>query len=347
MSKRWLLFPLVLAATPALAQPCVLTGTIKGIGATPIIFRYTQQGKQHRDTVRAVNDRFTYTAKPSDTGQISLLIKAPKYTYFWYEPGKLTVTGDAAQPSRLTIVGTPENNTLDQYNRTIEWKFEEARKTQPVAADNLKEQEQQAARQFVKTHPASRTAAEVLYWQMVADEKPLTEYAQLLKHLTTTVRQSAQGKAAAKKLLALQNQPTVGRPVPEFSMADTAGTKHALATYRGQYVLLDFWGHWCGPCLRAMPKMKALHAQYASKLAIIGIAMEDAGDAALWKQTIRKHEVPGLQLSELQQAQGTVISGYNVQAFPTYMLVDRQGALLLRTNDLGDIEKKLPALADL
>jgi thiol-disulfide isomerase/thioredoxin len=347
MNKLWVLLPLALATTPVLAQSCVLTGTITGIGAKPLVFLYTQQGKRQRDTVRAVNDRFTYVAKPSDDGQIALFISAPRYTQFWYEPGKLNVTGAAAQPSQLTIVGTPENDVTNRFKHDIEWRFDQARKAQPTAIDQLNEQEQLATRQFIKSHPGSRTAAEALYWQTFANEKPLAEYAQLLKQLTPAVQQSVQGQKAAKRLLALQNQPTVGRPVPDFSVADTAGATHSLAAYRGKYVLLDFWGHWCVPCLQAMPKVKAVHTQYADKLAIIGIAMEDAKDAAQWKQAIRKHAIPGLQLSELQQATGPVISGYNVIAFPTYMLLDRQGMLLVRTNTFDDITKKLATLADL
>jgi len=345
-----LLLPLGLAAllaSPAAAQTCQVKGTIKGIGASPIIFRYVEQGKLHRDTVRAVNDRFTYTAKPSDDGRIIVFIKAPRFSDFWYEPGKLTVTGDATQPGYLTIVGTPENDLANQLNRDITWKFEQARKAQPAEASKLDEQEQLATRQFIGQHPASRTAAEALYWQMVYNEKPLADYEQLLKQLTPAVRQSKQGQQAARRLLALQNQPALGRPAPDFSVADTAGVQHSLAAYRGQYVLLDFWGHWCVPCLQAMPKVQALHQQYAQKLAIIGVAMEDASDAALWKKAIRQYGIPGLQLSELQQANGPVISGYNVTAFPTYMLLDRQGVLLVRTNTFDDITQKLAALGAL
>jgi hypothetical protein len=96
-----------------------------------------------------------------------------------------------------------------------------------------------------------------------------------------------------------------------------------------------------------MPKLQALHTQYADKVTVIGIGMEDKDDLAAWKWTIRKYNVPGLQLSELQAAEGPVISGYNVTAFPTYMLLDRQGVLLVRTDTFDDITKKLASLADL
>jgi peroxiredoxin len=344
MKNVVLLLVLASAALSASAQTCQVTGTIKDIGTKPIIFRYTQQGKQYRDTVRAVNDRFAYAAKPSDDGKINLQFSPSRFTPFWYEPGKLTVTGDVAKPGEVSITGTPENNTFDRYKRTIEWKFVQA---QLAAFDGLQAQEQLATRQFIEQNASTRTAAELLYWQMMYNDKPLEDYARLLKQLTPAVQQSLQGQEAAKRLLVLRNQPVIGKTAPDFSMADTAGTKFSLAAQRGQYVLLDFWGHWCGPCIKAMPKVKALHAQYTKKLAIIGIAMEDASDAALWKQAIRKHEIPGLQLSELQQANGPVISGYNVTAFPTYMLLDRKGIVIARSNDVDDITKKLLTLTDL
>ncbi|MGI4759667.1 MAG: redoxin domain-containing protein [Janthinobacterium lividum] len=348
MNKLYLLLALALAGSSVSAQSCLVSGTIKGIGAKPILFRYTQQGKTHRDTVRAVNDRFAYTAKPSDDGKIVLFVGPPRYDSFWVEPGKLTVTGDAALLGHLAIVGTPENDLQNEFNRTIGWKYDvDAAKTSAEKAAT-KALYNQGASRFVKAHPAARTSADLLYWQMLmAPNAPLAGYEQLAAQLAPAVRQSYQGQQVAKQLLILQNRPTVGRPVADFSMADTAGVKHSLATYRGKYVLLDFWGHWCSPCIKSMPKLRALHTQYGQQVAIIGIGMENPDDLARWKQAIRNYEVPGLQLSELQAADGPVISGYNVTAFPTYMLLDPKGMLVMSTTEIDDITKKLSTLGTL
>ena len=182
---------------------------------------------------------------------------------------------------------------------------------------------------------------------MTQPEYLLSDYEKLLQGLKPAVRQSWYGQQAAKRITLLRNQPTVGKLVADFSMADTLGVKHSLATYRGKYVLLDFWGHWCGPCIRAMPKVNALHQQYADKLAVIGIAMEGPNSAPLWKKAIRQYQIVGLQLSELQAEEGPVISGYNINAFPTYMLLDPKGALVMRTSNVDDITKKLATLGAL
>lgn len=338
-----------LLASPALAQPCQLAGSIAGLGNKPLLCYYTQKGVRHTDTIGVAHDQFAHVAKPGDDGMASLYIpEAPRRVSFWAEPGKLQVRGNAAQPTQLRVTGTPENEVLAEHNRTVSWQYDVATAKINAGLNTATQLHNQATVKFSKAHPAARTSADLLYWQiLMAPNEPLTQYEQLAAQLALAARQSFQGQQVAKRLLLLQNRPTIGRPVANFTIADTAGVEHSLATYRGKYVLLDFWGHWCSPCLKAMPKVKALHAQYAPKLTIIGIGMEAPGDLAVWKQAIRKYEAPGLQLSELQGDEGPVISGYNVTAFPTYMLLDPKGALLLSTNEVDDITKKLATLGGL
>jgi thiol-disulfide isomerase/thioredoxin len=338
-----------LLASPSFAQTCQLTGNIAGLTNKKLLYQYTQQGIEHTDTVRVANGHFAHVAKSGDDGMGALYIPgSSSYTSFWVEPNKLLVQGDAAQPDKIRVTGTPENNLLDEYKRTVDWKYGVGAAKTSAEFEAARELYNQATIQFIKTHPTARTSAHLLYSQLRTNPSyPLAQYEQLAKQLSPRVRQSSQGQQVAKRLLVLQNQPTVGRPVADFTVADTAGVKHSLATYRGKYVLLDFWGHWCGPCIKAMPKVNALHQQYADKLAIIGIAMEGPNSAPLWKKAIRQYQVPGLQLSELQTDEGPVIAGYNINAFPTYMLLDPKGTLVLRTNDVDDITQKLAALGSL
>ena len=338
-----------LMASPTMAQTCQLTGDIAGLGNQPLLYWYTRQGERHTDTVRVTKGHFTLLAKRSDDGKGALYIPGKSsYTTFWLEPGKLLVQGDAAQPGKIRVTGTPENQVRDEYARTVDWKYDAYATKDSATFRQVQAQNYQATRHFIATHPAARTSADLLYEQLMTNQRyPLTQYEQLWQQLAPGVRQSVQGQRAAKRLLVLRQQPKVGKPVANFTVADTAGVPHTLATYRGRYVLLDFWGHWCGPCLQAMPKVKALHAQYGQRLALIGIGMENKDDASAWKQAIRTHEVPGLQLSELQGDEGPIITGYNITAFPTYLLLDPQGVRVLSTNDVDDVSKKLATMGAL
>lgn len=349
------LLPLALAAllaSPACAQT-QLTGDIAGLGTRTIEYTYTQQGQVRTDSVRVIKDHFALRIKGGDDGMGKLLLRDKLTRSYsevpiWVEPGTVRIQGAAAQPYQLDATGTPENKALSEYNHTVAWKSSPLPGQSKDYYSALRAKRQQETRQFIQAHPATRTSAYLLDEQLQTQPNyPVADYEKLAQALAPAVRQSWYGPEVAKHLDLLRRQPTVGQPVADFSIADTAGVQHSLATYRGKYVLLDFWGHWRHPCIEAMPKVNALHQQYADKLTIIGIALEGTNSAPLWKKAIRQYQVPGLQLSELKGTDSPVITGYTINAFPTYLLLDPQGKLVARTSDVDEITKKLATLGSL
>ncbi|MBX0289558.1 AhpC/TSA family protein [Hymenobacter sp. HSC-4F20] len=323
---------------------CQITGNIKGVGNQSVIFFYDWQGQQRRDTVRAQNDRFSYTAHPTDDGQLNLKIVPSRFTTIWFEPGQVTVTGSIAEPAKLTVTGTPENTLTTYYNQRINWKFEQRAAAHPDSIPILGALVGQATRAFIAAHPKARTSADLLYQEAkYKNDRPVAEYEQLLRLLSPTVQSSHQGQAVARRLTVLRSQPQIGQLLPTFTIPDTANVAVSLARFKGQYVLLDFWGHWCRPCIQSMPHLKQLQAQYAAQMSIVGIGMESAEDKPLWLKAIRKNQLTWTQLSELKADKG-VIEQLHVEQFPTYMLLDKQGKLLVMASQLGPIEEKLRSL---
>ncbi|WP_324678922.1 TlpA disulfide reductase family protein [Hymenobacter sp. GOD-10R] len=325
-------------------KACHIIGNIKGLGNQTVTFFYEQQGIQRRDTVRAVNDHFSYLAKPSDDGIINLQLIPQRFSTIWYEPGTITVAGTMSNAGHLTALGTLENQVSTEHNQQVEWQFEQRMQAHPDSMQALEAQNRKATLAFIKAHPKARTSAWLLGWQMRYDATPIEQYEQLQHLLSPDVQASLQGTDAAKRLTILKNQPIVGRKAPDFTMPDTAGVAVSLSRFRGQYVVLDFWGHWCGPCIKAIPHLKRLQTQYASQVQVIGIGMEAADDKQIWQQTIRKQQIPWLQLSDLKGDKG-VIEQYNINAFPTYLLLDQQGIVVERTSDLAVLEQKLKTLS--
>jgi thiol-disulfide isomerase/thioredoxin len=336
-----LCYLIILKALPTFGQSCQVNGYIKGLGNKPVVFGYEHNGSYRLDTVFATKDRFTYLAKPSDSGQIDLRIIRERYTSFWYEPGLVKVVGAIEKPDQLTITGTPDNNISDLYNQTISWPFEAKRQGK---YDSLRQEEQQQTLQFIRQHPNAQTSAYLLYWQTIYDAERIDTYDELFEGLTTLVKASYQGKQVAKRLNVLHNQPVVGKKAPNFTIPDTAGVVHSLSSYQGKYVLLDFWGHWCGPCLKSFPKLKQLQQDYKESLTVIGVAAEYASDKAIWEKTIATHNLNWVHLSELKSDKGEVTEAYNITAYPTYFLLDKEGVVLAKTNGLETIEQKLKAI---
>ncbi|MGI4870706.1 MAG: TlpA family protein disulfide reductase [Janthinobacterium lividum] len=336
--KTFFTVGLALLTGPALAQSpsCQLVGNIIGLGTRPIEYRYTRQEHTHTDTIQVVNDHFARSIVGGDGNLGTLWFQASLTGGFdtlpvWVEPGKVSVSGSADKLNYLSATGTPENDVLAACKRAV------------LAAPR---QEGKTTRDFVRAHPAARASAYLLLEQ--TGNNPAVSaatYRQLLQGFAPAVQQSWFGQQANVRIQILENQPSVGKPAPAFVLPDTAGTMVSLATYRGHYVLLDFWGHWCHPCLEAMPELHLLYQHYQPKLTLIGVARER--DTVKWKEAIRQHHVPGLQVSELQSGEGPVMTRYNVGAYPTYMLLDQQGTLLLSTSSLGEVQKMLTTLTGL
>lgn len=120
----------------------------------------------------------------------------------------------------------------------------------------------------------------------------------------------------------------VGQPAPIINTSRTYdGKPFSLAEYRGKYVLIDFWGTWCGACISGMPDMKKFAEKHAGKLRLLGIAKES--DEKRWREYLGKSEWDWKQII-VGKGEEDYILRYNVQGFPTKILVSPEGIILKR-----------------
>lgn len=111
----------------------------------------------------------------------------------------------------------------------------------------------------------------------------------------------------------------MGRPAAEFETTDMDGKKVKLSDLNGQVVVLDFWYRGCGWCIKAMPQINQLAADFAGKpVAIFGMNTDrDEKDAKLVIQTLALR-YPTLKAEGLPEK-------FGVQGFPTLIVIDQQG----------------------
>lgn len=87
---------------------------------------------------------------------------------------------------------------------------------------------------------------------------------------------------------------TIGKEAADFTLEDINGNMLALSSLRGKYVMLDFWGSWCGACIKSFPHLKTFYEQHYNKLEIIGIACHDTKEK--WNTAVKRHELPWLNV---------------------------------------------------
>lgn len=136
---------------------------------------------------------------------------------------------------------------------------------------------------------------------------------------------------------------------PLIDFTDTKGNNVSSKTNAGKYVLLDFMGSWCVPCIAALPALKTIYNSYKSKIPfeMISVAVEHEDNRPKFDAFLKKHNIPwpviyqpaiGRKMSDLKSVE------FGVQGYPTYFLLDKDGRIVIRgtgNDTLLSIEKKL------
>ena len=128
-----------------------------------------------------------------------------------------------------------------------------------------------------------------------------------------------------------------------FRKKDINGKSFNLDNYKGKYVLFDFWGTWCNPCIKLLPHIAAIHRQYTD-LQIVSIALEmDEKGVEQIPIYIEKYGMNWINIAELQNDKNIINRQYNISSYPTTILVDPTGKIIHRggSSEMAKLDKKL------
>lgn len=121
----------------------------------------------------------------------------------------------------------------------------------------------------------------------------------------------------------------VGSKAPNFVLEGLHGNSINLSSFKGKYVLLDFWASWCGPCRKQNPNMIALYNKYQGpNFEIIGLSGDHNKEE--WKQAITKDGIDHWPQAFMGKGRIGIISEYRTTAYPSYILIDKQGVIVER-----------------
>lgn len=141
-----------------------------------------------------------------------------------------------------------------------------------------------------------------------------------------------------------QNQPTAngwtGKPAPELSLPDANGRMISLASFRGKYLLVDFWASWCGPCRLENPNVVKAHDKFKGKnFAILGVSLDKEKDP--WQQAIREDKLDWTHVSDLKYWNSKAVDVFKFEGIPFNVLIDPQGKVVGESLRGDQLENKL------
>lgn len=130
----------------------------------------------------------------------------------------------------------------------------------------------------------------------------------------------------------------VGDTIPSIALKSISNTEVNITSFKGKYLLIDFWASWCGPCRLGNKKLVKLHNEVSSdKIEIIGISIDT--DTNKWLKAVEKDKIKFTQLIDSKGFDAETAIQFGVEELPSKFLFNEEGVLIAKNPTEEEIIK--------
>ena len=352
-------------------QSIEVEGTVKNAAAKMIYLEENvpNGGPTIMDSAELKNDgsyKMKAPFKEEVLYQLRLQGKTTPFAFFINDVSKIKVNADLNNPSQpYTVEGSPASQALIDFDKSMYEKGMQIYSlsqmvdslTKAKASDslvNIEYQKLESIATSLKTSAQevmqkSKSPVLTLYtlgsFQNTANNLGMQGFS---KEEIEAIINGASAKFPAHTALqavkkniqapATQTPATGVRKAPEFSQPDANGKPVSLASFKGKYVLLDFWASWCKPCRMENPNVVKAYNEFKDKnFTVFGVSLDQEKSA--WQEAIQKDGLTWTHASDLKFWNNEAAALYGVQSIPANFLIDPDGNIIaqdLRGEDLTE-----------
>lgn len=335
--------------------------------STKLYFRKNVAGflTDNQDSTYVINNTFTFTGTVSEphkyqihTGYTGWEAEPPESFHsisFWVNNSTIYLTDEVGNLKYSRIAGSELQRDNNDFNQTIAqseayqdslWNVMMKLSLSDTSRINLLRKERNESfkkeellyMDLIKSHPGSIISAYILnIYKTTWGRDKTTE---LFRQLDESALNTPYGEPI-KEYIQISSNIEVGDSFVDLELKDLKGDPIKLSSFKGNYILLDFWASYCGPCRAEHPRLLELYNKYKEKgFEIYAVCLDDKKES--WQQTVEQDKISWITVSELKQStESKSAMIYGITALPQNYLIDKEGRIIAKNVRGKELTDKL------